>query len=88
MTINNQLEHILQLPDLRFTKWCEKEFSINRGVYNTIDERLYEAGYLHVQDRRKAIVSFLRQYAGPADDRKYYKFGPGKLSGALHRFSE
>ncbi len=88
MTTDNQLEYILQLPDLRFTKWCEKEFSINRGVYNTIDERLYEAGYLHVQDRRRAVVSFLRQYAGPADDRKYYRFGRGKLSGALHRFSE
>ena len=88
MTTSNQLEQILHFPDLRFTKWCEERFSINRGVYNTIDEKLYEAGYRNVRDRRKAIVSFLQQYAGPTDDRKYYKFGPGNLSGALHQFSK
>ena len=78
----------MHLPDLRFTKWCEEKFSINRGVYNTIDERLYEMGYRNVHDRRMAIISFLQQYVVEVEGGKYHKFGPGKLSGALHQFSK
>ncbi len=87
MTIEIEHEQILYLPDLRFAKWCEEAFAINRGVYNTIDEKLFEAGYRKVEDRRRAIVSFLQQNVQPVSDKKYYTFGSGKLSVALHQFS-
>ena len=78
-------DEVYDLPDLHFAKWCENTFSINRGVYNTIDEKLYELGYKHIQNRRKAIIAFLQQHV-EGTDRKFYKFGHGKLSVALHNF--
>ncbi|MEC1178926.1 hypothetical protein P9B03_10565 [Metasolibacillus meyeri] len=74
-------------PDLRFVKWCEITFAVNRGVYNTIDEKLFEAGYHNIYERRKAIVAFLEKYAHPSKSAKFYKFGQGNLSVALHQFS-
>lgn len=73
-------------PDLKFTKWCESTFSINRGVYNLIDERLYEKGLHNIEKRRKAIVQFLQQNVEPTVNKKYYKFGQGNLSEALIQF--
>lgn len=78
-------EEIYHLPDWQFAKWCEKTFAINRGVYNTIDEKLYKFGYVNIYDRRKALIAFLRQNVKKTEQ-KYYKFGPGKLSEALDKF--
>lgn len=78
-------EEVYDLPDLHFAKWCEKTFAINRGVYNTIDEKLFGLGYKHIQIRRKAIIAFLQQHV-EGTDRKFYKFGHGNLSIALHNF--
>ena len=78
-------DEIFDLPDLQFAKWCEKTFAINRGVYNTIDEKLFELGYKHIQIRRKAIIDFLFEHV-EGTDHKFYKFGHGKLSVALHNF--
>lgn len=78
-------DEIYDLPDLQFAKWCEKTFSINRGVYNTIDEKLFKSGYKHIQIRRKAIITFLQQHVKETNG-KFYKFGHGNLSVALHKF--
>lgn len=79
-------DEVYDLPDLQFAKWCEKTFAINRGVYNTIDEKLFDLGYKHIQIRRKAVVAFLQQHVAGTTDRKFYKFGHGNLSIALHNF--
>lgn len=78
-------DEILDLPDLQFAKWCEKKFAINRGVYNTIDEKLFKLGYRKIQIRRKAIITFLFEHV-EGTEHKFYKFGHGKLSVALQHF--
>lgn len=78
-------EEVYNLPDLHFAKWCEKTFAINRGVYNTIDVKLFELGHKNIQTRRKAIIAFLQQNV-ETTDQKFYKFGHGNLSTALQRF--
>jgi len=87
MDKNMDFEEIYHVPDLRFVKWCEMTFSINRGVYNTIDEKLFATGYHHIYDRRKAIVAFLKKYVQPSKSAKFYKFGQGNLACALQQFS-
>lgn len=86
MSGTRTLKDLYHLPDLKFAKWCEENFSINRGVYNTIDEKLYEAGYEEVYERRKAIIVFLEKHVTKEQTRKYFKFGHGNLSGALQQF--
>lgn len=78
-------EEIYHLPDWQFAKWCEKNFAINRGVYNTIDEKLFVLGYTNIGERRKTLVAFLQQHVEKTD-RKFYKFGRGKLTEALYNF--
>lgn len=82
-------KNLHHLPDLRFAKWCEETYSINRGVYNTIDEKLYEAGYEDIRERRNAIIVFLEKHVAfdQIQDKKYFTFGHGNLSAALQQFS-
>lgn len=54
MTVN------IHLPDLLFVRQIEEVFSINRGVYNTIDSWFYEHGQSKILERRKHIVHFLQ----------------------------
>lgn len=75
---------LLNIPDLQFVKWCEEHYSINRGVYNTIDQKLFELGYSTIQYRRKALVEFLQANV-ETTERKFYKFGIGNLSDALQK---
>ncbi|WP_100398848.1 hypothetical protein [Bacillus sp. FJAT-44742] len=52
-------KELLHLPDLLFVKYCEKEFFINRGMYNTIENIFYQKGATQILDRRKLIIEFL-----------------------------
>lgn len=81
---NNEL---FNLPDLQFVKWCEEKFSINRGVYNTIDQKLFELGHITVQYRRKALIDFLQANVETTES-KFYKFGVGNLSDALQKLKK
>lgn len=49
----------IHLPDLLFVQYCGKNFGINRGIYNTIDEFLYEKGIMQITRRREVILNFL-----------------------------
>ena len=82
-------KNLHHLPDLRFAKWCEETYSVNRGVYNTIDEKLYEAGYEDIRERRNAIIAFLEKHVAfdHTQSKKYFTFGHGNLSVALQQFS-
>jgi riboflavin kinase len=77
----------IHLPDLHFSKFCEKEYEINRGVYNTIDHWFYEQGIRQIVDRRNIILQFF-QYICIIDDKKSrkIKFGPGGLTSKLNKF--
>ncbi len=89
MTKSRVAKNLHHLPDLRFAKWCEETYSINRGVYNTIDEKLYEVGYEDIRERRNAIVTFLEKHIllDQLNSKKYFTFGHGNLSAALQQFS-
>lgn len=38
----------LNLPDLQFFLWCQQQYKLNKGVYNTIDSWFYEYGIVHI----------------------------------------
>lgn len=86
---NSRVKNLHHLPDLRFARWCEETYSVNRGVYNTIDEKLYEAGFEDIRERRNAIVTFLEKHVvhDQLKSKKYFTFGHGNLSIALQQFS-
>lgn len=79
-----QSEEIVNLPDLLFSKLCEDRYSINKGVYNTIDRWFYEQGVTNIVNRRQMILSFFQSF-GIAGKEKV-KFGPGGLTTKLNLF--
>ena len=77
---------ILHLPDRRFFQWCQNHYALNRGVYNTIDSRLYDSGIIHIIPRRTSLLSFLAFVSKENDLKHSAKFGPGGLSKKLEEF--
>ncbi|MDQ0201516.1 hypothetical protein J2S10_004722 [Neobacillus ginsengisoli] len=41
----------LNLPDLQFFNWCNHQYRLNRGIYNTIDQWFYDYGIKEVLSR-------------------------------------
>ncbi|GGD67376.1 hypothetical protein [Paenibacillus nasutitermitis] len=81
---------LLQKPDLAFYEHCLNHYKLNRGIYNTIDQRLFDCGLDAIIDRRKMIIQFL-DYAAidqGAGTGKFITFGKGKLAGILNDFLE
>jgi riboflavin kinase len=79
-------EDNIHLTDLSFFVYCEKEYSVNRGVYNTIDSMFYDRGIRHIITRRKALLSFLEfiHRANPYPSR--IKFGHGGLAAKVNEY--
>lgn len=73
--------------DLSFMQFCEKEFGINRGIYNTIDNWFFNIGIKNLLKRRKTIIVFL-QGLQKKDNKPQnkVKFGHGGLSLCLGEF--
>lgn len=85
-----QQEH-LYLPNVRFYEWCHKEFKINKGIYNTIDEHFYEYGISDLFFRRLYLLTFLEfvSHAIPkSNTKKFIQFGNGGLSRKLDQFMQ
>jgi riboflavin kinase len=82
-----KLTEIIHLPDLHFNQFCVRQFGINRGVLNTIDEWFFENGIQNILERRKRIYHFLTccYQIGLADNGKM-KFGHGNLSKELTEY--
>lgn len=81
-------DHIVHLPDLSFSRHCEKEFGINRGIYNTIDEYFFNLGKSEIRNRRETMLLFLR-YMERSYSRKVtgkIKVGRNGLSSRLNEF--
>ena len=55
------MKDVLNVPDLAFVRYCQENYGVNRGVYNTIEQWFYERGISKVQDRRAMILLFLKQ---------------------------
>lgn len=78
----------LNLPDLQFYNWCNRQYQVNRGVYNTIDQWFYEYGIVAIHSRRIQILAFL-DFAKDEmliEQPKYIRFGHGGLSKKLNEF--
>lgn len=81
----NQLENnIVHLPDLSFVHFCEKEFGINRGIYNQIDTWFYNKGKIDIVDRRRKVLKFFKQ----SFTNGHIKIGKHGLSMRLEQFWE
>ena len=77
---------IINKTDLHFFRYCEDNYGINRGVYNTIDQWFYKKDIYCITERRLYIIEFLKCVFGP--DKGFDKFGKGrgKVTSRLHDF--
>ncbi|MBM4761162.1 hypothetical protein [Bacillus sp. B15-48] len=73
-------------PDLQFIRYCEEEYGINRGIYNTIDHWFFNNGIQNILKRRKVIIDFLQNSLEPSRQNRKVKFGHGGLSDSLSDF--
>ncbi|MEY2195660.1 hypothetical protein AB7942_23420 [Neobacillus sp. BF23-41] len=79
----------LNLPDLQFFNWCNQQYQVNRGVYNTIDQWFYEYGIVNIHYRRIQLLAFLEFVKGERieqDKQKFIRFGHGGLTKRLNEF--
>ncbi|WP_147532854.1 hypothetical protein [Bacillus marasmi] len=79
----------LNLPDLQFFNWCNQIYGINRGVYNTIDQWLFDFGMISIYSRRINLLAFLDSIGQDSQEKERHKlirFGPGGLTSRLNEF--
>ncbi|MEC2074553.1 hypothetical protein [Metabacillus fastidiosus] len=78
----------LNLPDIAFFKWCSERFSINKGVFNTIDNWFYYEGIEEIILRRLYILAFLDFVQTTLGNQglKFIRFGHGGLTKRLNEF--
>ena len=79
----------LNLPELQFFHWCQQQYRINKGVYNTIESWFFQKGIVSILNRRIYILAFLNfvMKTGQHDtQKKYLRFGNGGLTKALQHF--
>lgn len=81
--MDSKVDEVFNLPDLKFTQFCEWKFQLNRGIYNNIDIWFYDHGVKCVIQRRKTIIQFL--YFACSSGEKI-KFGAGGLRIKLEEF--
>lgn len=82
--MNGSQEKIINKTDLHFFKYCQEQFGINRGVYNTIEQWFYNKEIYEIYTRRKYILEFLKYVFG--DDKGTGKFGEHGLTLNLKKF--
>ncbi len=87
--VKYDMNSLIHLPDLAFVQWCNTEFGINRGVFNTIDSWFYEKGVKHITLRRKYILQFIQNLDRRHDEKKpKVTFGDGGLIPSLNNYWE
>ncbi|EJL40460.1 hypothetical protein P4U99_19875 [Brevibacillus agri] len=77
---------IVHLPDLTFAQHLQREFGINRGVFNTMDAWFYEHGYVEITQRRKLLIEFLRIAREQNRQGRRMRFGHGGLAAKMNDF--
>jgi riboflavin kinase len=81
-----QTDTHLNMPDLLFSRFCEEEYKVNRGVYNTIEQWLYNQGVHNIIQRREVILSFFLFIRTSQNSDGKIKFGHGGLTERLNKF--
>ena len=79
----------LNMPDLQFFNWCNQQFKVNRGIYNTIDQWFYENGIVNIYSRRIQLLAFLDSVKDQLNEphpSKFIRFGHGGLTKRLNDF--
>lgn len=79
----------LNLPDLQFYNWCNRQYGVNRGVYNTIDQWFYEYGIINIYHRRSFLLAFLEFVKDEGIEQNQHqciRFGHGGLTKSLNDF--
>lgn len=76
----------LNMPDLLFSKFCEEEFKVNRGVYNTIEQWIYNQGVHNIIKRREVILDFFLFIRTSQNNDGKIKFGHGGLAEQLNKY--
>lgn len=79
---------IIDLPDLSFVQHCQQKFGINRGIYNTIDECLFNKGIVDIGKRRNTVLKFLAylHHCNGISKNGQIKVGNRGLSSRLNEF--
>lgn len=73
----------VHLPDLDFARFCEEKFSVNRGVYNTVDKWFADNQVINIVRRRTMILRFLYWVTVYIPSEGKLKFGPKGLAEQL-----
>lgn len=79
----------LNLPDLQFFQWCNRQYRLNRGVYNAIDQWFFEYGIINIQSRRIQVLAFLEFVKEENQNQEsftFIRFGHGGLIKKLNEF--
>ena len=80
-------EETIHLTDLSFIRFCNENYGVNRGVYNTIDAWFYEQGIKNILERRKSVLSFFEFINRKVDkESTRLKFGSGGLTIKLQEY--
>ncbi|MFS0875962.1 riboflavin kinase [Solibacillus isronensis] len=74
---------VIHLPDLDFVRFCEEKFSVNRGVYNTLDKWFAEHQVVNIIRRRMTILRFLYWVTVYIPQECKLEFGPKGLTEQL-----
>ncbi|OMF23440.1 hypothetical protein BK133_24430 [Paenibacillus sp. FSL H8-0548] len=86
---SDQNSSLYEWPDLAFHHYCLQMYQLNKGIYNTIDQWLYDNGYPEIKRRRRMIIQFLdtMQQSRSEERRKFLSFGKGNLVVELSQFT-
>ena len=77
----------LNLPDIKFFIWCNQQYGVNRGVYNTIEQSFYEYGIVNIHKRRIQLLAFLDFVKDEKQNQmKFIRFGHGGLTRKMKEF--
>ncbi|WP_051302572.1 hypothetical protein [Salibacterium aidingense] len=80
---------IIHLPDKKFVDWCTENYTINRGVFNVIDNWFFDHGLKDIIQRRTAIIQylkFLQNWSDPDSNKLFVSFGKGGVKRSLCYF--
>ncbi|MFD0679817.1 MULTISPECIES: RNA-binding protein [unclassified Paenibacillus] len=80
---------VQHLPDIQFVNYCYQTFGLNRGIYNTIDQWLYDFGFRDIVGRRELTIAFLNDVQkknGKERTGTILRFGKGGLTKQLYDF--
>jgi riboflavin kinase len=81
------IDKIIHLNDFSFIQLCDKNYGVNRGIYNTIDSWFYENGMENILERRRNIIFFLESIHKKKETKNLRpKFGSGGLTLKLQEY--